>query len=98
MKISDLKLNEYGTVQNYGVVVIRTDKGYICAYNHEVKRCPELPFDMELDGECKPLNDGNHIVQFDGQVKIASDTQLINFIRTAYIHNKDTRHVTITHI
>lgn len=33
-----------------------------------------------------------------GQVKIASDTQLINFIRTTYIHNKDTKHVTITHI
>lgn len=96
MKASELRAGEYGIALD-GILVIKGDAGYTVAYNHEVKRCSELPIDVEIK-EVKTITKQEFIVQFDGAVVLTSADKLKTFIATAVINNKDTRHVTITHI
>lgn len=96
MKASELRPLEYGMTLE-GVLVIKTAQGYTVAYNHEVKRCSELPFDVTIK-DVKTLGNEEYIIQFDDTIKIATDLQVTNFIRIALLNNKDTNHVTITRI
>lgn len=96
MNASELRAGEYGVYG--GAVIIKGDKGFTVAYNHEVKRCSELPWNAKLDefkGSCR---DKDFIVQYDSEVELVTAENLDKFMKVAVIQNKDVTHLTITRI
>lgn len=84
MNASELRAGVYG-----GAVIIKGDKGFTVAYNHEVKRCSELPWNAKLDefkGSCR---DKDFIVQYDSEVELVTAENLDKFMKVAVIQNKD---------
>lgn len=97
MKASELRDGEYGIYR--GVVIIKGDRGFTVAYNHEVKRCAELPWDANLDEFKGTVGDKEFIVQYDSEVELTTAENLEKFINAVVINNKDTNHlVTIIRI
>ena len=96
MKASELRVGEYGVYK--GVVIIKGDKYFTVAYNHEVKRCSELPWEATLDEFKGAVQDKEFIVQYDSEVVLTTADHLEDFIRLAVIQNKDVSHLTITRI
>lgn len=96
MKASELKAGEYGIYG--GAVIIKDDKGFTVAYNHEVKRCSELLWDANLDEFKGTARDKKFIVQYDSEIELTTAENLEKFIKVAVINNKDTNHITITRI
>lgn len=97
MKASELRTGEYGmTLEN--VLIIKTDKGYTVAYNHKVKRCSELPIDMEVKDVKTLTNEAEYIVQFENVVTVTNASDLEGFVSNAVINNKEIHHFTTTRI
>ena len=89
MKASELRAGEYGVYN--GAVIIKGDKGFTVAYNHEVKRCAELPWDANLDEFKGTVGDKEFIVQYDSEVELTTAENLEKFINVVVINNKDTK-------